>query len=215
MSSETSSVTEESDNKPISIVEFGDFRLLVTYSNEPTYFIVSSHAMSLASPVWKTIIHPPFEKIFDEEATIRQSQDRERDFSDDNGEALLILLRIAHLQFNKVPPNLTFKSLFEIAILCDKYDCVSLVKPWLSTWLTYESTQYMKPGNEEMLLISWVFGKETIFRELAKKLVTELKTNDQTDCLTATKEKFLDQMPLDIIGKLSIIHISNEHLKRS
>ena len=62
-------------------------------------------------------------------------------FEDDDGEALLLLLRIAHLQFAEVPVSLDFDKLLQVAILCDMYDCVGLVKPWLSTWLSDEAVE--------------------------------------------------------------------------
>ena len=62
---------------------------------------------------------------------------------------LLLLLRIAHLQFSKVPSTREFEAILNVAILCGKYNCVGLVRPWLPFWLVYEETQYNKPGYEE------------------------------------------------------------------
>lgn len=44
---------------------------------------------------------------------------KEIEFADDDGEALLLLLRIAHLQLNEIP--LTFDQFLNVAILCDMY----------------------------------------------------------------------------------------------
>jgi hypothetical protein len=52
----------------------------------------------------------------------------EVDFQDDNGEALLLLLRIAHLHYNDIPTTLAYKTLLDIAVLCDHYSCVELVE---------------------------------------------------------------------------------------
>ena len=202
---EASGALEGSNNNSIFILDSGDLRLLVTYSNDRITFVVSSHAISLASPIWKKILHPPFHRLPGEEED-NALQDKQIDFSEDKGEALLPLLRIAHLQFSKVPPKLTFKSILDIAVLCDKYDCVGLVKPWLPLWLVNEEIQYREPKHEEWLFIAWVFGREKTFRELATKLVKEVKTSHKGDCLTSAGEILPSQMPPDIIGKPCIMH---------
>lgn len=63
----------------------------------------------------------------------------EINFADDPAEALLILLNITHFRFTDVPTTIPEALLSDIAILCDKYDCVHLVKPWASQWLVRES----------------------------------------------------------------------------
>jgi hypothetical protein len=43
-------------------------------------------------------------------------------FPKDDPEAILTVLRIAHLQFNSIPKIQTRSSLYQLAIICDKYD---------------------------------------------------------------------------------------------
>ncbi|MCJ1368297.1 hypothetical protein MMC16_007439 [Acarospora aff. strigata] len=191
-----------SNDNAICILDSGDLLLLVTYSNDRIVFVVSSHAMSLASPIWKKTLKPPFPKLVSRIDGDDDLQDKQVDFSEDNGEALLLLLRIAHLQFSKVPSTLTFESLLDVAILYDKYDCVGLVGPWLSLWLSNEETQSKEQGYEEWLFIAWVFGREKTFKELATKLTHEVKINAKGDCLTSTGEIFPSQMPPDIIESI-------------
>ena len=40
---------------------------------------------------------------------------------EDDPDALLILLRIAHLRFSDLPDALVYQHLLQLAILCDKY----------------------------------------------------------------------------------------------
>ncbi|KAE9371869.1 hypothetical protein N431DRAFT_410930 [Stipitochalara longipes BDJ] len=104
----------------------------------------------------------------------------ELDFTEDLVNALLILLNITHLRFASIPSTVTTAILSEIAILCDKYDCVLLVKPWLTQWLAQENsvwkspTAQIIPGRERWLFIAWAFGREQIMKELALLLVREL-----------------------------------------
>ena len=200
---------EEKHSPPPFAIDDGDLQLLVTYSGKRVAVGVSSHAMSLASPVWKKILHPPFSKLPSAEAG---NDDKQFDFSDDDWEALLVLLHIVHLQFSKVPDSLAFETIVQVAVLCDKYDCVGLVKPWLSLW--YEETHALEPGHELWLFIAWVLGKKEIFQDLATKLVNVVKTNFKGDCLTSTGEILASQMPIDIIGKFVIIYIYNKYPNR-
>ena len=124
------------------------------------------------------------------------------DFTDDSAEARLILLRIAHCQFSKIPLRLESGMILDMAVLCDKYDCVGLVKPWLDMWLVDEWSQYDRPGNEQWLFIAWVFGREQIFEALARKLQREMTADDCGEGLTSTGESFPSLMPPDIIGML-------------
>jgi len=68
------------------------------------------------------------------------AQQKEIDFSEDNSEILLVLLNITHLRFGKIPTGrMNCEQLFNLAVLCDGYDCVELVKPWLAAWMLNEA----------------------------------------------------------------------------
>lgn len=89
-------------------------------------------------------------------------------------EALLVLLCVAHLQFEdilkKIPPK---KLLIDLAILCDAYLCRDLMRHWMKTWITREWDYDVDPWVEDrhawkkrnkiadlktIMLLSWVFG---------------------------------------------------------
>lgn len=126
------------------------------------------------------------------------------DFTEDDGEALLILLRIAHLEFDKVPTTeLPFKTLLGMAALCEKYQCVRVVLPWLGGWLAKEDTESKKPLQEQWLYIAWTFGREKVFAELAAPLILEARTSEQARFLNASGEDIWhwDMMPPGILGE--------------
>lgn len=203
---ESSSEMEDvnNGNSPV-ILDSGDVRLLVSYSNQSLALLGSSQVLSLASPVWNKTLNPPFPKLVSKEGGNNNIQDKQIDFSEDDTEALLLLLRIVHLQFNKIPSRLEFDTILNVAILCDKYDCVGVVKPWLPLWLVNEDTQCDKPGYEEWLFIAWVFGREKLFQSLATQLLLGMKTNGEGESLASTGEILSSQMPPDIIGRFSIL----------
>lgn len=193
----------DNDNFPV-LLNSGDLRLHVTYSNQYLTWSGSSSSLSQASPVWNKMLGPPVPvlSIRRIDGGYNDMREKEIDLSDDSGEALLILLRIAHCQFSKVPASLESKTILDMAVLCDKYDCVGLVNPWLNLWLVNEQKECSKPGHEEWLFIAWVFGRENIFEALARKLQREMTVNECGDGLTSTGEIFPNLMSPDIIGML-------------
>lgn len=198
---------DDNNSKPPVLLDSGDLRLLVSYSNQNLTLLGSSQALSLASPVLGKFLNPPFPKLVSKEGGIDNIQDKQIDFSEDDGEALLLLLRIAHLQFNKVPSNMEPAAILNVAILCDQYDCVGIVKPWLPLWLVNVAIQINEPGYEKWLFVAWVFGREKLFHSVATKLLREMKTNDEGKSLNSNGEVLPSPMPPYIIGKLCILQV--------
>lgn len=88
----------------------GDLQL----STDTQDFVVSSRAMCLASPVWRA--------MFDPHGHWTKQSSGVADLPEDDPDALLILLRIAHLQFSRLPEKLAdYEHLLQLAVLCNKY----------------------------------------------------------------------------------------------
>lgn len=202
-----SELREENIDRPVLLVVSGDVLLRLEYSNQSFTLLGSSQALSLASPVWEKILNPPFPSLVSKEDNNDEKQGKHIDFSEDNGEALLILLRIAHLQFRKVPSKLKdFNTFLALAILCDKYDCVGLIKPWLQPWAGNEGTAVWDvPGYESWLFIAWVLGWKNRFQALATNLVRTVQINDAGVVLTRHGDVLPGQMPPDIIGRFCVL----------
>jgi hypothetical protein len=123
------------------------------------------------------------------------------DFSEANGEALLILLCIVHYKFTDVPAALKLEILYEVAVVCDKYDCAHLVKPWLAGWLKEDSAPWKEISAEweRWLFIAWTFGRERILYEVASLLVLDIMTYKSGQCLSPRGR--LGPMPPGLIGE--------------
>jgi hypothetical protein len=178
----------------------GDIRLIVTNSKTKEKIVgtVCSESMVLASPVWKKFLFPPWEQT-------PSADPKQINCSEDNAEALLVLLNIVHLKFDVVPKILPYQLLYNLAILIDQYQCLKLVHPWLESWLQDEESQSMVDGQEGWLFIAWVFGREAIFEQLARKLLKQ-GTNYIGSHLKRAKgggfkKIFPEPMPPGILGK--------------
>jgi len=169
----------------------GDISVAVTHSNERLLIKVSSSSLSLASPVWEKFVFPPFGD---------QNKDVRIDFTEDDFDVLWILLCIAHLRFDGIPTKaLPYDKLLQVAVLCDQYDCIQLVNPWLESWLENGVEESLEEGKENWLFIAWVFGRDTIFEELSCNLVRTISLGDDGQC------SLHSPLPADIIGNHRII----------
>jgi len=168
----------------------GDVPVAITCKSECVIINVSSHALCHASPVWKKFLFPPFAKIPDE---IEAENDTRIDFTEDAGDALLILLRITHLQFHKVESTLPIAELVKVAVLCDQYDCVQLVRPWLHQWIPPLAIDdasidaYSTYGWRSTTFLAWVFGMEKAFKSLTTSLVRAIAVDENGEDIASSR----------------------------
>lgn len=209
----TDSASEPTTSTPSNPFVFstGNLRLKARDPNskEPVIGSVSSDAMVLASHVWKKFLFPPWE----EGGGTASIAEKEIDCTEDDPIALLILLNIAHLQFRSIPATLSYVDLYNVAILCDQYDCVQLVQPWLEKWLQDERVRSLTEGIG-WLLIAWVFGRDAVFETLAAQMAKEVQTNEEGQCLDKFGRSIpLKYIPPGIIGKSTSCPLSNLTLR--
>lgn len=177
----------------INLDPTGDLKVLVDIGYKKTLLIVSSQALCLASPVWRAMLNP---KSGFQEAT---SIDRTISFPDDDAHTFLLLLRICHLRFSEVPQTLNLNQLYKIAILCDKYDMVALIRPWLSKWQEPLLPRAGEDDDEKWLFISWTLGDSEIFERIVKKLVLTSESREEGQCLSS-HGKLLESSIPEVIG---------------
>jgi len=135
-----------------------------------------------------------------------ESMKTEIPLPDDELEAMLIVLQIAHLKFQNIPQKgcLAFSDLVDLAVVCDKYDLVSVVRPFfnLHQWLDPYRGETDQEGSEELLHIGWTFGDIKIFKETAKSILLNSHLDSDSGKLINGTGKVLEgNMPSDIIGK--------------
>jgi hypothetical protein len=176
-------------------------RILVTYEGEEVVGSASSHAMALASPVWEMfVVRWENQEIASTASPSTPGKEKAIDFKEDDGEALLVLLNIAHFQFRKIPDHaLHYDLLYNVAGLIDQYQCIDLVKSYKSHWVSDSRRQLATFGQQGWFFIAYVFGLEHLFEEAVGKLARELRTNEEGNWYTG--ELLLPKtMLLDIKG---------------
>ncbi|CZR64694.1 uncharacterized protein PAC_14593 [Phialocephala subalpina] len=171
--------------------EGGDIKVIATFKGQRIVGKVNSQCMVAASPVWKKFIFPPWlslsqppsqqsdvEGIFDgiggmQITSTPLPEPQKIDCSEDDGHALLVLLRIAHFRFEGVPTSLTTDTMLNVALLCEQYLCRNLVLPWTSKWLTNATTRSTFGWPEPWLYIAHTFGDAKLLEHVARKVVME------------------------------------------
>ncbi|EGX53246.1 hypothetical protein AOL_s00006g507 [Orbilia oligospora ATCC 24927] len=148
----------------------GDVLVKLSYENIEIRYLVIGHILRVISPIWEKCLDPssPFKS---EKVVYDNGQDMTAlHLEDDNPDCLLNLFRCTHFQYSDVPTTLDFHDLKELAIICDKYDCAQVLKPWLGNWLAPWESCVLEPGYEDWLFISKVFNHTNKVEELLSLL---------------------------------------------
>ncbi|KAK6354427.1 hypothetical protein TWF730_008832 [Orbilia blumenaviensis] len=172
-------------------------------SNKETRYLVSSQILRVVSPVWRRQLDPesPFQSL---PTVVEASTNRPHTLltlHDDDPNTLLSVFNILHFSTANIPTSsISFNKLKAFAVLCDKYDCVHVLKPysrvWLDKWASSSPTSaslnaalgnsssggsgsgggcsiLLEPGYEDWLFIAKVFGDDRFVGELEQKLMLQ------------------------------------------
>lgn len=144
-------------------------------------FRVASQILCAASPAFRDLpvagpTGPTFKSACDRRSALESiSEPWTIVTRGDNPNALAVLLYAIHLRGEKVPRVVSFDQLWELAILCDKYDCVSAMEPWIALW-TRDPPQHKDNLSEcivKWLFMSWLFGLDELFGKVTREIILE------------------------------------------
>lgn len=132
------------------------------------HFLVSSKHMSLASPVFKSMLGPRFQ----EGSTLRSKGKVEIPLPDDHPVAFGIVLDIIHCRLGKVPLKVDLDLLAHIAILVDKYQMVHVADVFIDIWTKAlpSPPSTLEDNLLPWLAIAWVFDLSKEFALLTSVL---------------------------------------------
>ncbi|KAK6334163.1 hypothetical protein TWF696_002665 [Orbilia brochopaga] len=152
--------------------------LLITLRSGRTMhrYLVSSQILRVVSPVWRRYLDPdtPFRKMTDtQEVNGRTHTVMALAADDDDPDTLLAVLAVLHFSADGVPAKIDFGQLRAFAVLCDKYDCVHVLRMWSRSWLNQWAGVALEPGYEDWLFVAKVFGDERNVQELEARLIEE------------------------------------------
>ncbi|KAI1100778.1 hypothetical protein F4804DRAFT_317893 [Jackrogersella minutella] len=190
--------TKETKTTDFRVVIDADGELCLAVGEESTVsFVVCPRTLARASPVWKKLLYGGFAE------SVRPNDGNEWviELPEDNPKAMEVFLNIIHSYFDKIPASVhfpkgpipagatSFKDLYRLAVLTDKYDLTRLLQPWARGWVkdieTYDPFNTNKWHDEgDMALLPWVaweFGCEALFRKAVKYLCLHCITDPNGD----------------------------------
>ena len=157
-------IIKKDSESTIVLYDTGDV-VLLTIGEEKRPVATSRAVLTILSPVFKAMLTGGFR-----EAAATTS---EIPLPDDDPDALLLLLRIAHLKFKDLPDTLSFRDLYHLAVVCEKYDAVGAFRPFWDRYGAPHLSYVGEVGYEEWLYIAWTFGIEDVYMKVMSKLVSE------------------------------------------
>ncbi|KAK4151621.1 hypothetical protein C8A00DRAFT_16997, partial [Chaetomidium leptoderma] len=127
---------------------------LILVAGEPgVNFRVCSRSLARSSPAWDRKLYGLFSKPNvheDAHAWVIR-------LPEDNALALRIILQAVHYKFNDMPTILSRDILFQVTVLCEKYDMMGLLKPFWSGWITHLPQLTLDP--ETLVQQVWIAHK--------------------------------------------------------
>lgn len=163
---------------------------------------VSRKVLSISSPVFRAMLGAggPFKESTDKE--FERDGTRAVSLEDDDFQTMAMMARIMHLQSDKVPDKLSFKQLYQVVILCDKYDLKRCLGPWPKIWATPYLDSYGIEGYEGWLFMSTVFGYDGLFKEVTRHFILNSKVSQDNSLATTKGIDLGEHVSATIIGKV-------------
>lgn len=167
------------EKKPTCTIEFdphGDVILVIPSVSGLARLNINSHVLCLASPVFRAMLGVD-SRFREREALLSRGGKNlpplEISLEDDDPNALAVVLRVLHLQTSWAPKSLQPERLYQIAILCDKYDLQDSLNYWLVQWIPakFEGTISV----DKWLFIAYAFAKKEEFTALSEYLILHCK----------------------------------------
>ena len=132
---------------------------------------VSRKAMTLSSPVFLAMLGAQSRFAEAKQKLYTLDGLQVVDFPDDSFAEMVIAARIIHLQHNQVPRALTFQQLYQMAVLCDKYDLNRSLGLWPKEWTEPWLNWYAVEGYEGCLIIAKAFQLSGLYKATTRHLI--------------------------------------------
>ena len=158
----------------VEIDRDGDVTLVLTKSsegsqNEEVSILVSSKVLTLASRVFAVMLGPHFL----EGQRSASGALSPIPLPDDNADAMTTLCHILHLNNSALPEEPELELFKNLALLCDKYDCVKPLKFVSEYWLLLWTKATIPSEMQTLLLISYVFDRPERFSDVSMRIIKE------------------------------------------
>lgn len=204
----------------------GDVILIVpTKNNQLVRFRVNASVLSVASPVFQSILQRdltprPAETRTPtpQEPSKSEQYPHELQLDEFDPDALAIVLRILHFQYTLVPARLgyDYEKLYQVAIFCDKYELHGPIRPWFDKWISavwppprpssIKSSKAL-PARAGWLFIAYVFNHTELMSKLFISFLWNMVEDEKG--LPAISEEYR-KLPDALLGMLALFFPRSE-----
>ena len=155
----------------------GDIVLKVGSKDEATLIRVHSKVLSLASPIFATMLSPRFaegQALEENKGTV--DSPTAIDLPDDDPEAMSLICRILHFKEDAAqqPCDVRFNTRVRLAQICEKYDMSRALSSWTNIWMDESQTRrpdMMCPENRfNSAWISYALRHNKSFWEITRDI---------------------------------------------
>src|SRR5947207_6521081 len=147
----------------------GDTILEAHCPDGKTRLLVSSHCLALASPVFNRMFNSQFNEGISNRST--SGNPSLISLSEDDAEALTLLCKVIHHQMDDVPRNPSLTCLKNLAIICDKYDCISIFAAWGELWIKPHIELPAAKDFNELMFVAYVLDLPGAFSRISWEIL--------------------------------------------
>jgi hypothetical protein len=130
--------------------------------------LVSSMVHSLASPVFATM----FDGRFSEGQNLSPTSPHTVPLPDDDPQCITIC-KIGHMQTSQLPTTIIAMAFFKLALVCNKYDCVDVVRAWAIIWVAELLKTPATQDFEKMALATHLLNLPNEFFKVSQSLMRD------------------------------------------
>lgn len=154
-------------NMTSDIAKDGDIVLVVGEDQERLR--VYSVVMTIVSQPFRALLGPHFKE--GQQSSTPGTQLKEILLPEDNAVAMKVMCMVLHHQGETVGEYLSPTVLLEVAILADKYDCVSAVRLYGKTWIFNNQTEGETKALVKCAATAYIFDDLLGFERITRSLV--------------------------------------------
>lgn len=154
--------------------------ILVIGEKSPVSICASSKVLGLASPVFKAMFSPNFW----EGTNLSSSNPRRISLPEDDPTAVEYLCFVLHFRCQD-DKTISREEFEEVAVLCEKYDCIHAVSYWSKSWLNHFALEQFHLDPKEhyrrmlgQICTSYLYDNHEAFWESSKHLLMAGLPND-------------------------------------
>jgi hypothetical protein len=146
--------------------------------------LVSSKVLSVASPVFRVML----DGRFTEGAEMQKAKKTpggylpKVELLNDDAEAMMLLCKVLHFNIADIPTRPKTHDLERLAIVCDAYDCTTVLKYcgalWLRNWIEYYDQESIARSMDDLcrlFIFAYVADLENEFSEICWRILLDHK----------------------------------------